>query len=135
MRDLLTTVLADAEVHGAKDGPSALRLLGAIEVDCVLLDVMMPGMTGFAVLERIRADPGLRHLPVAMLTAVRGETGHVAAFRDGADAYLTKPFDVEEVIAVVHGLCASEGEERERRRCADLERAQLLACVEETFGG
>ena len=70
--DLLTKALTSAnyKVITATDGPTALRLVESAAADLVLLDVMMPGMSGYEVCERIRANEATRVLPVVMLTAL-----------------------------------------------------------------
>ena len=63
------------EVLTAKDGPEALKAAAESRPDIVLLDVMMPGMDGFEVCRRLRADPATRHIPVVMVTALDGRAG------------------------------------------------------------
>ena len=134
IRFLVQAALEQCEVLTAADGPSALALLRHAAIDAVLLDVMMPGMDGFAVLRRIRADDQYRDLPVIMLTAKAGEHDHVRAFRDGADAYLTKPFEVEDLEATVARVSGLSPAERATGRAEELGRAQLLVQIEHTFG-
>jgi DNA-binding response OmpR family regulator len=135
IRALIEVALGDeAEVVAVPDGATALRTIDETAVHCAVLDVMMPGMSGLAVLEAIRADPRLRRMPVVMLTALAGEAQHVEAFRDGADAYLTKPFDVEELASTVREIVQLEPAERAARRQAQLDRAELLARIETSFG-
>jgi CheY-like chemotaxis protein len=134
IRYLVQAALEHCEVLTAADGPSALALLRHTEIDAVLLDVMMPGMDGFAVLRRIRADEQYRELPVIMLTAKAGEHDHVRAYRDGADAYLTKPFGVDELDDTLARVTALSPRERAAARADELNRAQLLVQIEHTFG-
>ena len=134
IRYLVQAALEHCEVLTAADGPSALALLRHARIDAILLDVMMPGMDGFSVLRRIRADEQYREVPVIMLTAKAGENDHVKAYRDGADAYLTKPFgvdDLDDTIAMVTGRSPNE---RVAARAEELNRAQLLVQIEHTFG-
>lgn len=134
IRYLVQAALEHCEVLTAADGPSALALLRHADIDAILLDVMMPGMDGFSVLRRIRADEHYRDVPVIMLTAKTGEQDHVRAFRDGADAYLTKPFgvdDLDDTLALVTNRSAGE---RAAARADELHRAQLLVQIEHTFG-
>lgn len=81
------------EVLTANDGPSALRLMETEAVDIVLLDVMMPGMSGFEVCRRIKADPRTTHIPVVMVTALDQPQDRVEGLDAGADDFLTKPVD------------------------------------------
>jgi DNA-binding NtrC family response regulator len=103
-RYVLTRQLARAgygNVATAADGPEALEMLHARRFDLVLLDVVMPGMDGFAVCERMKADAATRDLPVIFLTALDGTPDKVHAFAAGAVDYLTKPFRAEELVARV----------------------------------
>ena len=81
----------------AEDGPTGLDLACKLEVDIVLLDLMLPGLSGLEVLEGIRlAKP---RLPVVALTALDDTRSKVAGLDAGADDYLTKPFSLEELTA------------------------------------
>jgi class 3 adenylate cyclase len=77
----------------ASDGPQALALLQARRFDLVLLDIMMPEMTGYEVLERLKADPRLRHIPVIMISAVDEMDSVIRCIELGAEDYLPKPFN------------------------------------------
>ena len=83
----------------AKDGPHALAELDAHEIHLVILDVMLPGIDGFEVCRRIRAAS--RSVPVIMLTARGADMDKILGLSTGADDYLTKPFNVLELIARV----------------------------------
>ncbi|MDQ1712703.1 MAG: hypothetical protein QOE45_2153 [Frankiaceae bacterium] len=84
-------------VDVAEDGFAALRAVERTVPDCVVLDVMMPGMDGHAVLGRIRASAS-RMLPVVMLTAAAGDEQAWQAWTEGVDYFLAKPFDPMELI-------------------------------------
>jgi CheY-like chemotaxis protein len=94
------------EVLTAGDGHEALVRLrdGAPEV--VLLDVMMPGLDGWQVCERIRADPDLAATPVVILSARAQQSDLERGVQAGADAYITKPFDPLELVELVESLAA-----------------------------
>ncbi len=79
----------------ARDGVEALERLSQPDagIDLVLLDVMMPRLDGFAVLERVRADPSIRHIPVIMISALDDMASIVRCIEAGAEDYLPKPFD------------------------------------------
>jgi phosphoserine phosphatase RsbU/P len=77
----------------AADGRQALELLGARRFDLVLLDVMMPGLNGYEVLERMRADHRLRHIPVIMISALDEIDSVIRCIELGAEDYLSKPFN------------------------------------------
>jgi class 3 adenylate cyclase len=119
-RQMLT---ASLERHGhrvttAEDGPPALDLVRSQAFDVVLLDVLMPTMNGDVVLERLKADPVLRHLPVVMVTSVDDVDSAVRCIELGADDYLSKPIDPVLLTARVNaGLT--------KKRLHDLEMAHL----------
>ena len=85
------------EVHTAKNGSAALDLARDVKPDAVILDVMMPGMDGFGVLRRLRAD-GI-DAPALFLTACDSLQDKIAGLTLGGDDYVTKPFSLEEVVA------------------------------------
>ncbi len=107
----------------ARDGIEALECLAVPNhgIDLVLLDVMMPRLDGFAVLERHRDDPKIRHIPVIMISALDDMTSIVRCIEAGADDYLPKPFDPVLLKARV-GACM------EKKRLRDAER-ELHATV------
>ena len=76
----------------AKTGEEGLNHLRKEEVDCVILDIMLPGMDGFKTLKKIREDERFRSLPVIMCTARGEETDIVAGLEMGADDYVVKPY-------------------------------------------
>ena len=84
-------------VDTADDGFAALRAVDSTQPDCVVLDVMMPGMDGHAVLNRIRASERAG-LPVVMLTAAAGDDQAWQAWTEGVDYFLAKPFDPHELL-------------------------------------
>lgn len=94
------------EVVTANDGEQALKLLTASTYDLVILDVMMPTMSGFEVCSTIRQDYTLTELPVLMLTANNQLQDKLVAFQVGANDYLSKPCDKEELLARVNTLIA-----------------------------
>lgn len=80
-------------VHQAEDGRRAMTLIRSRPVDVVLLDVMMPEMDGFQVLAQIKANEGLRHIPVIMISALDEMDAVTRCIENGAADYLPKPFD------------------------------------------
>jgi len=121
----------------ASSGEDALTLLEAERPDLVILDLMMPGMNGFETLRRIRAG---NTVPVIMLTARSGDSDKVSGFSSGADDYVTKPFNPEElsarVAAVIRrtaGAAATAGEQVLRYPGVeiDLERRRVAVDGEE----
>ena len=94
-RDLLSRRLAREghRVTTAEDGEAALAALAAEVFDLVLLDLMMPGMSGFEVLCRLKADERCRHVPVIMISALDELDSTVRCIEAGAEDYLPKPFN------------------------------------------
>ena len=109
--EMLMTVAALLERAGhtvarAADGQEALRAVYERRPNLVLLDVEMPGLDGWQVLDRIR---DLSDVPVMMLTAEGNETDKVRGLRGGADDYVTKPFGGGELVARVEALPRRSG--------------------------
>ena len=91
------------EVHLASDGVEALEQVQEIEPDLVLVDVMMPRMDGFQVVDRLRSDPRTANVSIIMLTAKALTADKVLGITTGADDYIIKPFDPVELVARVKG--------------------------------
>jgi len=91
------------DVRGVESGEQALAALAEGGTDLVLLDIVMPGLDGYEVCRRIRADPALAFLPVVMVTA-SGDEQKTKALEAGADDFLTKPIDRSELLARVASL-------------------------------
>ena len=94
------------EVLVARTGPEALEMIGREHPQLVLLDGMMPGMSGFAVCEAVRADPALRDTRILMLTAKGRETDIARGTGAGVDAYVTKPFSTRDLIVQIRDMLA-----------------------------
>ncbi|RZU10873.1 adenylate/guanylate cyclase family protein [Kribbella rubisoli] len=91
------------DVVTASSGEQALELIGAEEIDLVLLDILMPGIDGYEVCRRIRDQVDTAYLPVVMVTA-SGDEQKVKALEAGADDFLTKPINQSELLARVASL-------------------------------
>ncbi len=91
-------------VSVARDGPSALEAIRTGRPDLVLLDVMMPGLSGFEVCQAVRADEGLAGVKILMLSAKGRDTDIAKGNAMGADAYMTKPFSTKELAEKVREL-------------------------------
>ena len=106
IRSLLTEILSEEgyEVDAAANASEARASRASRVPDLVLLDAMMPGMTGFDVCEAVRADAALRGTTILMLTAKGRETDVARGVGAGADAYMTKPFSTRELVAKVKSL-------------------------------
>jgi diguanylate cyclase (GGDEF)-like protein len=101
------------EVHMAEDGEEAWKAVASFQPDLVLLDVMMPRMDGFAVLEIIRAGYETARLPVILLTAKGEEQDKVKGLAGGANDYIVKPFNHDELLLRVSNLLEATRRERE----------------------
>jgi DNA-binding response OmpR family regulator len=101
------------DVRAAADGKEAIRAASLYLPDLVLLDIMMPGMDGFTVYERLRAQPvGLRS-PVVFLTARRDLDDKLLGFEKGAADYITKPFHIKELLARVKVQLGETGQPKQ----------------------
>lgn len=149
---LLSAMLEDQgyDVRSVTNGPNALMGIRAQAPDLVLLDINMPGMNGFDVCQQLKADPQTQEIPVIFISALNEVFDKVAAFSAGGVDYITKPFQVEEVLVRIENqlkLCRLKGQlqaqnlqlqetETELRRALDQERAlnqriEEMAAVEE----
>jgi PAS domain S-box-containing protein len=88
----------------AADGATALRLAAEFSPDLVLLDVMMPGMDGYEVCRQLRAIPDISAVPVLMVTALDDQGSRLAGIEAGADDFITKPFNIQELRARVRTI-------------------------------
>ncbi|HZH84623.1 MAG TPA: response regulator, partial [Phototrophicaceae bacterium] len=95
---------AGYEVLTAQDGATALALIRSSAPDLVLLDVMMPGMSGYEVCQQIRANEATCLLPVVMLTALTDVADRIRGIESGADDFLSKPVNREELLTRVKSL-------------------------------
>ena len=92
------------DVLSAPDGPTALQIAARDAPDIILLDVMMPGMDGFEVCRRLKANVDTRHIPIIMVTALDGREERIRGLDAGADDFITKPIDDVILMARVRSL-------------------------------
>ena len=90
----------------ASDGEEALKLVKKHHPSLVLLDVMMPGMTGWEVCRAVREEAALKHTRIIMLTGIGEKLNELTSPLYGADAYLDKPFEIEELDAEIERVLA-----------------------------
>ena len=123
-KDIVDLISYNLEKEGfatikAYDGEDALKLVKANEPDLVLLDLMLPGIRGLEVCKFLRKNPETETLPIIMLTAKGDQVDKILGFEMGADDYVTKPFNVRELIARVRAVlrraeAPADSEKRER---------------------
>lgn len=108
IRDLVTFKLEQAgyEVRQAEDGLQGLEAVREWAPDLVVLDVMMPGLSGIDVTRELRADPATAATPVILLTAKAQEADVETGFVTGADDYVVKPFSPRELVSRVQAVLA-----------------------------
>src|SRR6202049_916909 len=118
LEELLTT--QGFKVVAVPDGAAALRELNTVPTDLVLLDVMMPHLTGFEVCEKIKANPDTYLIPVILITALSDRRDRIEGIRAGADDFLSRPVDRTELLARVRSLL------KLKQRTDELERAESV---------
>ena len=94
------TLLADS-------GEEGIRLARTATPDCILMDVVMPGMNGFQATRKLTQDPGTAKIPVIMITTKDQETDKIWGMRQGAVEYLVKPVPEKELIAKIQSVTAA----------------------------
>ena len=112
IRKVLSTTLEleGYDVQIAVDGEEALVRIGELVPDLMILDVMMPKLNGFDVLERLRAEEVTSKIPVILLTARSSQEDQWEGWRRGVDYYMTKPFDVEDLIRFIEYVFSGEAD-------------------------
>ena len=125
---MLAAALGDAGylVLRARDGEEALAVARAQMPDALILDVMMPKLTGIEVVRKLKADVLTSKVPVLMLTSLGDVDDKVSGLDAGADDYLTKPFDFRELRARVRALIRQSQRERDRDPDTSLPGANAL---------
>jgi CheY-like chemotaxis protein len=109
LRELMRVSLdRDYEFAEAADAAEALRVANRVLPDLVLLDVMMPGGNGLRLIERLRRKPELADVRVVVVSAFVSEDDQRAARAAGADGFIGKPFDPDELATVVEELLAAD---------------------------
>ena len=96
------------EVEVAENGEEAMELIEQGHPDLILLDLMLPKVNGYEVLESLKTDPGTGSIPVVVLTAKAEEEDRLRATELGADAYMTKPFRPQELWDVLKKFLPDE---------------------------
>ena len=114
--DLGDTIVSFLKEEGldaklARDGDQAMRLVDQLNPSAMILDLMMPRRDGFSVLRELRADGRIGSLPVIVVTAIFGLSERLYATELGAADYVTKPFELDELVERVRNVLASRNEE------------------------
>lgn len=107
IRELISTILGaedEYELIEAVDGEDGLSKAAKNKPDLIILDLMMPRMDGLEVCRRLRGTPGISEIPVVILTVKTTYEARERGFSVGADMYLTKPFDPEELKSIVKSV-------------------------------
>lgn len=100
------------EVHATDNGLGVEDLVSEHRPDIVILDVMMPGRDGYQVLAALKGSPTFRDIPVILLSAKASDAEIWQGWQAGADYYLTKPFNVEELVHYLEEILAQSGKVR-----------------------
>ena len=135
IRGMLAFLMEDEghHVRVAVDGEAGLRALLECPPDCLIVDVMMPNLDGLGLL-KARKQQGLApQARVVILTCKTGERDYLRGWELGADEYLTKPFDPDDVVKRVAELLATAPADLAVHREAELQKAELLDRLESAF--
>jgi len=111
-RDILyqTVQTAGYEVLFANDGESAIERAQSLQPDIILMDIIMPGLNGFNTTRKISKHPDTKHIPIIFISNKAMESDRTWGMMSGAKAYITKPFDSQEVLdAIQHWLLTASG--------------------------
>lgn len=105
-REMITELLKGSglEVTVASDGLEALERIQGHHPDIVVLDIVMPRMNGYEVCRRLKADPKTQHVPIVMCSSKGEEFDRYWGMKQGADAYIAKPFQPTELVGTVKQL-------------------------------
>lgn len=107
---------AGYEVVTAYNGAECLEAVAADKPDLIVLDVMMPEMSGFEVLEKLKSSDDTKDIPVIMLTARAQDADVLRGWQSGVETYLTKPFNPMELIAFVKRIFAMQDSQHDEKR-------------------
>ncbi len=104
LRDLLAS--ADFTMIEAWDGEAALKVAAAERPDLILMDIQLPGIDGYEVTRRLKADPALRAIPIIAVTSYALSGDEAKARAAGCDAYVTKPYSPRQLLAKIREYLA-----------------------------
>jgi response regulator RpfG family c-di-GMP phosphodiesterase len=128
---LIKEAFPEALISTALSGEKGLELATAEDPDVILLDIVMPGMDGFAVCKNLKNDKKLRDVPVVFVTALKGDKAcRIRALEAGAEGFLAKPIDETELTAQIRAMVKIKSANVEKRD----EKVRLFELVEEQTG-
>jgi two-component system phosphate regulon response regulator PhoB len=129
IRELLTAAFAPEgwNLFMTESGEEGLNMLKNAAVDCILLDIMLPGMDGFKTLKKIRADIRLKNVPVILATAKGEESDIVAGLELGADDYVVKPYSPKILVARIRAALRRAEDTDETPQDAPIQQGTLKA--------
>ena len=105
LKAMIRGAFPDAVILMAENGPDGIRLAMTEDPDVILLDVVMPGMDGFEVCQRLKSDPKTSEIPVVFITALKGnKSSRIRALEVGVEAFLAKPIDETELTAQIRAM-------------------------------
>jgi DNA-binding response OmpR family regulator len=96
------------EVLTADNGADAIRMAMTEKPNLLIVDVLMPEVDGYEVIRVLKESPETAHIPIIVLTAYASDVGAMVSWMQGADSYLAKPFNPDELLVVVERVLASE---------------------------
>lgn len=118
-------------VDVATNGEEGWQMVQQNHPDLVITDVMMPGVDGYQLLKRLREDPQFKPLPVVFLTARGMTSDRIQGYQARCDAYLSKPFDPDELVAIVENLLERRTAAQEAEEPEDIDLASLARQIQE----
>ena len=128
LKAVVSDQLPGAKVLTALNGPKGIELARSEDPDVILLDIVMPGMDGFEVCRRLKADERLASIPVLFLTALRTDrNSRIQALEAGGDGFLSKPLNELELVAQIRAMSRIKAANRRQQQ----EKEQLIVLVSE----
>jgi CheY-like chemotaxis protein len=109
-------LIGGCEVTVARDGASGLASLLEVRPDCVVVDIRMPGLNGYQFVRAVRGDPQTAETPIVVLSALVQDRDQLAGLLSGADAYLTKPVKLADLLQAIERARALTAEQRRQER-------------------
>lgn len=116
LRALIREAFPEAQVHTATNGIKGIAIAGEEDPDVILLDIVMPGMDGFEVCQKLKAEESTKEIPVVFVTAIKGDREHrILALESGAEAFLAKPIDESELTAQIRAMVKIKAANRQKQ--------------------